>query len=199
MPPPKYFDCSRVAPRQKVIEPEPDKSVSPSGRRAPTRKFAVAGCPGLFTLTATHSVVPAVNWPRLTATFTRSLPKVAVTIVGAVRAHLAGLGAAAAAAGEPGAGVPVSATVEPARKSVAQVGSQSIPAGALVTSTSVGLNRQTPVIMVTASLEPGMRQRAFAAGAVAFLNKPFTAQAFRSVIHSALSPSQWPGVGCGHG
>jgi CheY-like chemotaxis protein len=59
---------------------------------------------------------------------------------------------------------------------------------------SVGLNRQTPVIMVTASLEPGMRQRAFAAGAVAFLNKPFTAQAFRSVIHSALSPPQWPGV-----
>jgi two-component system, chemotaxis family, chemotaxis protein CheY len=59
---------------------------------------------------------------------------------------------------------------------------------------SVGLNRQTPVIMVTASLEPGMRQRAFAAGAVAFINKPFTAQAFRSVIHSAIRPPQWPDV-----
>jgi CheY-like chemotaxis protein len=59
---------------------------------------------------------------------------------------------------------------------------------------SVGLNRQTPVIMVTAGLEPGMRQRAFEAGATAFLNKPFTAEAFRSVIHSAISPPQQPSV-----
>ena len=57
-----------------------------------------------------------------------------------------------------------------------------------------GLNRQTPVIMVTASLEPGMRQRAFEAGAAAFLNKPFTADAFRSLIHSAISPPQPPSV-----
>lgn len=59
---------------------------------------------------------------------------------------------------------------------------------------SFGLHRQTPVIMVTASLEPGMRQRAFEAGAAAFLNKPFTAEAFRSVIHSAISPPQQPSV-----
>jgi len=57
-----------------------------------------------------------------------------------------------------------------------------------------GLNRQTPVIMVTASLEPGMRQRAFEAGAAAFLNKPFTAEAFRSLIQSAISPPQPPSV-----
>jgi CheY-like chemotaxis protein len=59
---------------------------------------------------------------------------------------------------------------------------------------SIRLNSRTPVIMVTASLEPGTRQRAFEAGAVAFINKPFTAQAFRSVIHSAISPPQWPSV-----
>jgi CheY-like chemotaxis protein len=59
---------------------------------------------------------------------------------------------------------------------------------------SGGLNRQTPVIMVTASLEPGMRQRAFAAGAAAFINKPFTGAAFRSAIHSAIGAPQQPSV-----
>jgi CheY-like chemotaxis protein len=57
---------------------------------------------------------------------------------------------------------------------------------------AIRLNRQTPVIMVTASLEPGMRQRAFEAGAAAFLNKPFTAEAFRSVIRSAINLPQQP-------
>jgi CheY-like chemotaxis protein len=57
-----------------------------------------------------------------------------------------------------------------------------------------GPNRQTPVIMVTASLEPGMRQRAFEAGAAAFLNKPFTAEAFRSVIHGAIGSPRQPNV-----
>lgn len=57
---------------------------------------------------------------------------------------------------------------------------------------STRLNRQTPAIMVTASLEPGMRQRAFEAGAVAFLNKPFTAEAFRSVIRSAIRTTPAP-------
>jgi CheY-like chemotaxis protein len=52
---------------------------------------------------------------------------------------------------------------------------------------SIGLNRRTPVIMVTASLEPGMRQRAFEAGASAFLNKPFTAEGFRSAIRTAIA------------
>ena len=55
---------------------------------------------------------------------------------------------------------------------------------------TIKLNKQTPVIMVTASLEPGMRRRAFEAGAAAFLNKPFTAEAFRSVIRSAISLPQ---------
>ncbi len=59
---------------------------------------------------------------------------------------------------------------------------------------TIRLNRQTPVIMVTASLEPGMRQRAFEAGAAAFLNKPFTAEAFRSVIRSAINPPQLAGA-----
>src|SRR5574341_300258 len=113
-------------------------SVSPSGSRTPTRKLAVAGCPGLFTLIATRSVVPPVSWPRLTATLTRSPPKVAVTVVGAVR--LTGQGSAPlqppplnSRRTEPIAGVPVSVTVDPAGKSVAQVAPQSIPAGALVT------------------------------------------------------------------
>src|SRR5574341_1744401 len=112
--------------------------VSPSGSRTPTRKSAVAGSPGLFTLMATRSVVPVVSWPRLTATLTRSPAKVAVTVVGAVR--LTGQGSAplqppplSSRRTEPIAGVPVSVTVEPARKSVAQVAPQSIPAGMLTT------------------------------------------------------------------
>jgi CheY-like chemotaxis protein len=51
---------------------------------------------------------------------------------------------------------------------------------------SDALNRRTPVILVTASLEPGIRQRAFEAGAAAFLNKPFTAEGFRSAIRTAI-------------
>jgi CheY-like chemotaxis protein len=60
---------------------------------------------------------------------------------------------------------------------------------------SDALNRRTPVILVTASLEPGLRQRAFEAGAAAFLNKPFTAEAFRSAIHGAIGLPQQPIVG----
>lgn len=61
-----------------------------------------------------------------------------------------------------------------------------------------GPNRQTPVIMVSASLEPGMRQQAFEAGAAAFLNKPFTAEAFRSVIHGAIGSPRQPAVAAPH-
>src|SRR5262245_38678262 len=112
--------------------------VSCSGSRAPTRKLTVPGCPGLFTLTATCRVVPAVNCGRLTATLTRSPAKVAVTVVGPVR--LTGHGSAPlqpppvnSRSTEPDAGVPGRVTVEPARKSGAQLAPQSIPAGALVT------------------------------------------------------------------
>src|SRR5262245_63813875 len=112
--------------------------VSWSGSRAPTRKLTVTGSPGLFTLTATCSVVPAVNCGRFTATLTRSPAKVAVTVVGPVR--LTGHGSAplqpppvSSRSTEPVAGVPVSMTDDPARKSDAQLAPQSIPAGALVT------------------------------------------------------------------
>ncbi len=49
-------------------------------------------------------------------------------------------------------------------------------------------NRFTPLIIV-GSNEPDARRRAFDAGAMAFLAKPFTAEAFRSVVHSVLSPA----------
>src|SRR5262249_12272707 len=49
-------------------------------------------------------------------------------------------------------------------------------------------NRHTPLIIL-GSDEPKGRQRAFDAGALAFLPKPFTAEAFRSVIHSVISPA----------
>jgi CheY-like chemotaxis protein len=48
-------------------------------------------------------------------------------------------------------------------------------------------NRHTPVIIV-GSDEPDGRKRAFEAGAVAFMSKPFTAEAFRSVIYSVIGP-----------
>jgi hypothetical protein len=119
-------------------EPVMNTTVFLSGSRAPTKKVAVAGCPGLLTLTATRSVVPLVNWPRLTATLTRSPAKAAVTVVEVV--SVTGQGSAPlqppplkSRSTEPGAGVPVRVTVEPARKSPVQVGPQSIPAGELVT------------------------------------------------------------------
>lgn len=55
---------------------------------------------------------------------------------------------------------------------------------------SIQPNSRTPVIMVTAGLDRTDRQRAFDAGAVAFINKPFTAEAFRSAIHAAISEPQ---------
>jgi len=50
-------------------------------------------------------------------------------------------------------------------------------------------NRHTPIIIL-GSDEPDGRRRAFDAGAMAFLPKPFTAEAFRAVIHSVISPSE---------
>jgi DNA-binding response OmpR family regulator len=49
-------------------------------------------------------------------------------------------------------------------------------------------NRHTPLIIL-GSDEPDGRRRAFDAGAMAFLPKPFTAEAFRAVIHSVISPA----------
>ena len=46
----------------------------------------------------------------------------------------------------------------------------------------------TPIIFVTASEKPGLRERAMKAGAVAFLKKPFDATTLADAIESALSP-----------
>src|SRR5262249_49655724 len=50
-------------------------------------------------------------------------------------------------------------------------------------------NRHTPLIIV-GSDEPRGRQRAFDAGAMAYLPKPVTAEAFRTVLHSVISPAE---------
>jgi len=46
----------------------------------------------------------------------------------------------------------------------------------------------TPIIFVTASEKPGLRERAMKLGAVEFLNKPFDATRLADAIESALSP-----------
>jgi two-component system cell cycle response regulator len=46
----------------------------------------------------------------------------------------------------------------------------------------------TPIIFVTASEKPGLRERAMKVGAVEFLNKPFDATTLADAIESALSP-----------
>jgi two-component system sensor histidine kinase/response regulator len=47
----------------------------------------------------------------------------------------------------------------------------------------------TPIIFVTASVKPGLRERAMKLGAVAFLAKPFDALTLADAIESALSPA----------
>jgi DNA-binding response OmpR family regulator len=47
-------------------------------------------------------------------------------------------------------------------------------------------NAATPIIMVTGSGEWGATARSFAAGAVVFVNKPFTAETFRAAVRSAI-------------
>jgi two-component system cell cycle response regulator len=47
----------------------------------------------------------------------------------------------------------------------------------------------TPIIIVTASENPSLPERAMKAGAVAFLKKPFDAATLANVIESALSPT----------
>jgi CheY-like chemotaxis protein len=46
----------------------------------------------------------------------------------------------------------------------------------------------TPVIFMTASAKPGLRERAMKMGAVAFLQKPFDATQLADAIERALSP-----------
>jgi CheY-like chemotaxis protein len=46
----------------------------------------------------------------------------------------------------------------------------------------------TPIIFVTASENPGLRERAMKVGAVAFLKKPLDATTLADAIESALSP-----------
>jgi CheY-like chemotaxis protein len=47
----------------------------------------------------------------------------------------------------------------------------------------------TPIIFVTASEKPALRERAMKLGAVAFLTKPFDATTLADAIESALSPA----------
>jgi CheY-like chemotaxis protein len=47
----------------------------------------------------------------------------------------------------------------------------------------------TPIIFVTASEKPGLRERAMKLGAVAFMAKPFDATTLADAIESALSPA----------
>jgi CheY-like chemotaxis protein len=55
----------------------------------------------------------------------------------------------------------------------------------------------TPIIFITASENPALRERAKKLGAAAFLKKPFDATALADAIESALSPgNDWqPGRG----
>jgi CheY-like chemotaxis protein len=46
----------------------------------------------------------------------------------------------------------------------------------------------TPIIFVTASEKPGLRERAMKLGAAAFLNKPFDATTLADAVETALSP-----------
>jgi CheY-like chemotaxis protein len=47
----------------------------------------------------------------------------------------------------------------------------------------------TPIIFVTASEKPGLRERAMKLGAAAFLAKPFDATTLADAVESALSPA----------
>ena len=47
----------------------------------------------------------------------------------------------------------------------------------------------TPIIFITASEKPGLRERAMKLGAVAFLAKPFDATTLADAIETALSPA----------
>jgi len=46
--------------------------------------------------------------------------------------------------------------------------------------------KQIPIVFITAHEEAAVRERALAAGAVAFLNKPFNDDLFVKTLHEAL-------------
>jgi CheY-like chemotaxis protein len=52
----------------------------------------------------------------------------------------------------------------------------------------LGRSAATPIIFITASDNPALRERAQKLGAVGFLRKPFDAVSLANVIESALSP-----------
>ena len=53
----------------------------------------------------------------------------------------------------------------------------------------------TPIVFITASQQPGLRERAMKLGAVGFLNKPFDATALADAIETALTPGdEWCNV-----
>ena len=49
-----------------------------------------------------------------------------------------------------------------------------------------GLRRCLPVIFITAHEEPGVRERAIAAGAAAFVRKPFSDEVFIDTLRDAI-------------
>jgi len=48
-------------------------------------------------------------------------------------------------------------------------------------------HKGTPIVMVTAALERDAMSQSFASGVLVFMNKPFTAQAFLSVIQTVVT------------
>jgi len=56
----------------------------------------------------------------------------------------------------------------------------------------------TPIIFITASEDPHLRDRAMKIGAAAFLKKPFDATTLADAVESALSPGEnWQPLACG--
>lgn len=51
-----------------------------------------------------------------------------------------------------------------------------------------------PKVFITASKEPGLRKRAAEAGAVAFVEKPFTAEELRAALERAVRPAEPPAL-----
>jgi DNA-binding response OmpR family regulator len=54
------------------------------------------------------------------------------------------------------------------------------------------VSRYTPVIFLTASRQPGLREKAMNLGAAGFLEKPYNAEDLMAAIENALHPSNDP-------